>query len=211
MFFNTTRLARFAVKLQPYDYNIAYKNGKTHSDADCRPRHPTKIGTTLDELEGNEIPEGGPTDHYLCVIPFGELIEMQLSDSYLKEIHKKLTSPKLSIQEARNFQLKDGVIQYQGPFDDKPLLAVPTSLRELVMTEMHDYRLSGHLGFSKTYNKIRSRYWWPKLTKDIMEYIIRCSECQSRKTPTTLAQGLLIRTPHTLFGIASLLINLVHL
>jgi len=52
--------------------------------------------------------------------------------------------------------------------------------------------MSGHLGFHKTFNKIRSRYWWPKMNKDILEYILTCSECQARKTPATLSKGLLM-------------------
>jgi hypothetical protein len=34
----SSRLARFAIKLQPFDYTIQYKNGNYHLDADCLSR-----------------------------------------------------------------------------------------------------------------------------------------------------------------------------
>ena len=44
--------------------------------------------------------------------------------------------------------------------DTKEQLVVPQALQERVLEEAHDNRLVGHMGVSKTYERLRDRYWW---------------------------------------------------
>jgi hypothetical protein len=53
----SSRLDRFAIKLQPFDYTIQYKNGKHHLDADCLSRGPAVKGNETDEIEDNFVDE----------------------------------------------------------------------------------------------------------------------------------------------------------
>ena len=47
-------------------------------------------------------------------------------------------------------------------------LVVPEVLREMVLEQMHDSKLSGgHFAFQKTLDRARQRFWWPKMRKDI--------------------------------------------
>lgn len=53
----------------------------------------------------------------------------------------------------------------------------------------HQYPLGGHLAYSNTLNKASNLYYWPNMTKDIMNYVKECSRCQ-RFGPKTLNERL---------------------
>ena len=62
-------------------------------------------------------------------------------------------------------------------------LVVPTALRKLVVHSCHDLPVSGgHLAFKAAFDKIRDRYWWPTMSKDVAKHITCCSSCQHRRT-----------------------------
>ena len=45
-------------------------------------------------------------------------------------------------------------------------MVVPVSMRNEILTASHDDVLSGHLGFKKTYCKLRERFFWPSMYSD---------------------------------------------
>jgi hypothetical protein len=55
---------------------------------------------------------------------------------------------------------------------------------EKILFEFHDNLLNGHTGIDKTYDKIKDKYYWPKMKQDITNYINKCKICQSLKTRT---------------------------
>jgi len=46
---------------------------------------------------------------------------------------------------------------------------------------VYDSPLSCHLGITKTYDRVRQRYWFPHLRKRVIYYVKACHECQVRK------------------------------
>ena len=70
-------------------------------------------------------------------------------------------------------------------------VVIPTGLRIAVLQGCHNKVLSGHLGFNKTYNKIRTRFWWPNLYTEVHKYVLGCQTCQQHKNPRTNMQGVL--------------------
>jgi len=74
----------------------------------------------------------------------------------------------------------------------KLVIALPTSLIKEVIEHFHNEKISGaHLGVHKVFNKIRSRYHWPTMHKDIKNYVISCRKCQQRKPDKQPAAGML--------------------
>lgn len=63
------------------------------------------------------------------------------------------------------------------------------------MKTFHDDPTAGHLGFHKTYERIRSRFSWPGLATCVAKYVASCSLCQHRKRPTSPPAGLLQPLP----------------
>ena len=48
---------------------------------------------------------------------------------------------------------------------------------------MHDHPTSAHFAIETTFNKIRKRYYWPKMYEDIKIYVESCDQCQRRGKP----------------------------
>jgi hypothetical protein len=69
-------------------------------------------------------------------------------------------------------------------------------LKEEVLKEAHESRFTVHPGSTKMYRDLREFYWWPKMKKEIAEYVNGCSICQQVKIehqkPTGPLQPLLI-------------------
>ena len=69
------------------------------------------------------------------------------------------------------------------------LLYVPEALRQDVLFACHDHLLSGgHLGVKKTFEKLRSRYYWTNMFKSVEDWCRSCVTCLGRKNPAPLSQ-----------------------
>src|SRR6185369_17824338 len=51
---------------------------------------------------------------------------------------------------------------------------------EAVMYMLHNHPIGGHFGIDATYEKIKNRYYWKGMYKDIKNYIKHCDNCQKR-------------------------------
>lgn len=63
---------------------------------------------------------------------------------------------------------------------EKVQLVLPEKYHLTVLQSLHDD--SGHLGVEKTTELLRDRFYWPRMTSDIEQYIKNCGRCITRKT-----------------------------
>jgi hypothetical protein len=42
----------------------------------------------------------------------------------------------------------------------------------------HDHPLSGHFGIQRTFDKLRTRFWWPNMHESVKQYILSCNKCK---------------------------------
>lgn len=74
-----------------------------------------------------------------------------------------------------------GNLRKRSTFRDQ--MVVPKSLVKLVLHACHDHVLSGgHQAFKPTFDKIRDRYWWTTVHRDVHIWCRDCQACQHRKT-----------------------------
>lgn len=52
----------------------------------------------------------------------------------------------------------------------------------MVCHQVHDQ--SGHLGYIKTLEKVKERFYWPGYENDVQEWLLGCDKCQRRNPPT---------------------------
>lgn len=62
--------------------------------------------------------------------------------------------------------------------DGKYLMKSPRMLKEIFMTYHDDPNSGGHDGYYKTYYKIKRRFFWNSMAKQIREYVKTCQICQ---------------------------------
>jgi hypothetical protein len=54
---------------------------------------------------------------------------------------------------------------------------------EGIMYMFHDHPISAHFATQATYDKIKERYYWKGMLKDIESYVKSCNQCQRRGKP----------------------------
>jgi hypothetical protein len=70
---------------------------------------------------------------------------------------------------------------------------VPKSreLKNILLREMHNVSYVWHPGYQKTIVVVRGQYFWPRMKKEVVDYIVRCLECQKVKDEHRHPTGLL--------------------
>jgi len=181
------RLARWALLLQQFNFDIVYRSGKSNGNADGLSRRVYEKC----ELYALRRSNNSNVDDkvYVC----------QRQDRELSDIIHYLESSELPANErsARRlllvedlFYLADDGLLYRiehkvkrnssEPFSQ---LVVPESLRFEILSNAHDHITGGHLGTHKTFQKLRMRYWWRGMFKDTEHWCKSCVDCSMRKTP----------------------------
>ena len=62
-------------------------------------------------------------------------------------------------------------------------IVLPKSLREEILTQLHDHETAGHLGSTKTMEKVKRRFYWYNYRMSIENWCKNCVQCQSRRLP----------------------------
>jgi len=105
----------------------------------------------------------------------------QSLDKELDSITLQLQNGKASKSVENRYILIADILYYISKADSEPVLRlyVPLQLRQEVINEYHN---KDHLGVDKTYDAIKSKYFWPRLYKELSEYINNCVTCQQQSS-----------------------------
>jgi len=183
----STILNRLRTKLIGYDFKIIYKKGIFNQAADFLSRYPIENNITATTNE-----------HHINIVEPVNLKVLQARDSYLKNIIAVLENSEIidikwqKIAKSYTLNNKNGLIYYKEKINGNPklVLAIPQILTQEVIQNFHDNKMSGaHLGVHKVYNKIRTRYHWPLMHKQIKAYVTSCILCQKRKPDKSIQVG----------------------
>lgn len=102
-----------------------------------------------------------------------EISQQQQEDLELQQLLN--TTPEAFIKIQISGQ--DGEIWYHNGTKLRPY--IPTSLRKQIIAYLHGL---AHPGRKNSIKFIASKYFWPKMKKDIEEYVTTCITCQHTKT-----------------------------
>ncbi|UYV75173.1 hypothetical protein LAZ67_12002747, partial [Cordylochernes scorpioides] len=116
-------------------------------------------------------------------------------DKFIESVKKNLNGSRRSI--AQNFKEEDGCLFKKNPNPEGRawLLVIPENKKREIMKEYHNHMSNGHLGVARTMYRIKSKYFWPSMLKDVSEFVKTCHLCQSRKGSNQLPSGLLQPIP----------------
>ena len=166
----TGRLARWALELLEYDYVIEYRKGAMHHVPDALSR----------------MYEGG--EELCAVIATDDQWYVGRAEEITRNPRRypdwKLESDELYVRKTR------GIARVVGDRDQWKRV-VPRETRREVIRENHDPPHAGHLGVDKTYQRIALRYHWPRMYRDVAEYVRRCDTCQRTKVEQDAPAGLM--------------------
>ncbi|XP_076660488.1 uncharacterized protein LOC143363841, partial [Halictus rubicundus] len=203
----SSRLMRWRLKLEEYEYEIEYTKGKDNTAADALSRvhaitrqqdeEDPEIQNHLkifDEWEKDEtIPARlkiVPNDH-----TFYQLTKTELGNydriNWLKKIYQILQkSTKIGIGDKALTEMEKNrikiILMY---FNDRyktiyfawePIRELTEEEIETILKENHN-DATGHFGIQKTYQRIKDKFKIPHLMEKIEDYVKRCDACQKEK------------------------------
>jgi hypothetical protein len=209
------QLARWIERLQSYDVVIEHRKGGLHNNADALSRRPccieckhctkaeTKEGIVDVRLISLSSAERWSSEH---------VQQDQESDPDLQKIMKAMksgqrpTKQEMSGEGAiakaywaqwQSLKLQNGCLYRVWEDEDgkanRDLLVVPKCRITEVLSEFHDGPSGGHLGVNKTYDKIRTRFYWIGCRQSIADWIQSCQECMQAKGPKTRSRGRMMQ------------------
>lgn len=153
------RIARWALRLQQYDFDIVHRKGKDHVVPDALSRSVP----LLDEVK--ECPKSDPWYSRMC-----QNVEQHPGKYPLWRVEGgKLYKRVLNAYPALSLS------------DSEWLIVAPQKDRPGIIKAHHDPPTCGHLGVYKTMSRIAQRFYWPKMRSDVARYIRRCTICLQNK------------------------------
>ena len=114
-----------------------------------------------------------------------------------------ISTDDLRAQIAEGYQ-QDNYYAHPAPFLDRNqdlwyfgdrLAPHISAIRQQILTECHDSLCGGHLGITKTLQRVTRRFWWPHMSRTIQAYVRACPSCQRNKPSHQLPGGLLQPLP----------------
>ena len=142
------------------------------------------------------------------------LIESQDKDpvwskakAHLRDASKPFPSERLLPREC--FSLDNEILQYASRSNNTIRTVLTSDFIPMAMRICHDNPLSGHQGIPNTLERAKHNFFWPRMEKDITEYVCQCDLCMRFKLHKhqhppakqwPIAQGKLYRIHMDLVG-----------
>ena len=206
----TGRRTRWAIELDTYEFDLVYKKGKIHSDADAMSR----LGGEDDE----EAPDDTETmyallgmvseDEYAAVHLNADkdgmerLRSEQDKDCIISEAKKFVRARKRIPNEfpekwycrnSRWLVMHKGILYkkaYSEIIHNQILQAViPDSMTDEVMGGLHGDYLAGHPCPEKMLLTLKRYSVWPTIARDVVRFVQNCKACDQERNPVPHSQA----------------------
>lgn len=111
-------------------------------------------------------------------------------DRYFRKILAALKEEDVEPAIKKDFRLAETGLLYMH---DR--ICIPAPVRLDILHDAHDSPTAGHVGFDKTYARVREACYWPGLYKDVRQYVLSCDMCQRNRSNHLRSAGLLTPLP----------------
>ncbi len=192
----TSRLIRWALRLQRFNFIVEYRKGKLNSVPDALSRIPSQVKCCLySKHMDDDIPISCET-----------IKEEQQKDPAIEQIIKQLAERDDKVEQ--DFAVLDDKVYHKTKKSENQFhyrLYIPRSLIPQILLTYHENPLSGHAGIFKTYKRLYEVAYWPGLWTDVKHFIKQCTVCQSLKSDSQKLAGKLqhinVTRPNEMLGI----------
>lgn len=126
-----------------------------------------------------------------------EFVQGYESDPYFAKLISDLGSEEdWSRPKRPEFHSDEQGLLYYSDWAGHSRLCVPSSKRSEILREQHEkLTLGAHSGYHRTYNRIASSYFWPRMSRDIRKFVTTCDVCQKVNVKRHGPLGLLQPIP----------------
>ena len=162
------QVGRWLEMLARYDYTIEHRPGKKHQNADALSRNPLPVAVPDPAVETNAVDSSDRA--WLQNWTAAELQSKQEADPNLKQIllwkWDRATQPAQREVQGTSKATKslNGMLYRQWQTEDgrgtRLQLVLPRSLVPDILSALHDAPSAGHLGVTRTVERVRERFYW---------------------------------------------------
>ena len=174
-----SRTLRAIEYLQAFDLDIRRIPGTKNVIADALSR--------IISVEANAVSTAEPDVAFLQSIR-----EKYVEDELFKNILERLQRGE---QLRGRYALDDGILYYTRRGVQRVCIPRVNEILSILLHDCHDSLLGGHLGVDKTLAYAQRHFYWPKMEKDVREYVESCQLCQQCKSQNICPAGLLQPLP----------------
>ncbi|CAL9238184.1 unnamed protein product, partial [Arabidopsis halleri] len=158
-------------KLMGYTFIIEYKQGKENVAADALSR---VTGSQLLHITLSQAHQGF----------YNSLQMLWQTDPHLKKVISDIQGNKNSNPK---FSFINGELRHRG----KLVVGNDKEVKLHILKWLHDSAIGGHSGRDKTLHRVKSLFYWPKMSLEVQNYVRNCSVCQKNKNDLAAKPGLL--------------------
>ena len=183
------RLILWGLHLQKFNFEVEYKSGKKHKDCDALSRNP---------VDSPESEEDNMT--FYSYIASREplrftnenIAAMQKTDPIFGKIYSNAMLNES--KEYEEYTLINELLYFADEIKgrNRLLLCLPVEILFETIYSYHDDSFGGHLGFDKTYEKLRTRFYFPNLRTVTELYCQSCVDCATGTGQTVAKAGLMV-------------------
>jgi len=166
------RLARWALKIQGFNFQIQHRRGADNVVPDCLSRLHAEIEQVEFEPSIDMHSEEFKSPEYLNKI---QLIQQKSS-----------TFPDLKVHDNKIYKKFQNIDSQNSSETSSWKLWIPKALIPKVLRVAHEPQNKCHGGISKTLERLRINFYWPKMVRDVVYFVKRCEQCQLTKSPNKI-------------------------
>ncbi|XP_060807732.1 uncharacterized protein LOC132903434 [Amyelois transitella] len=172
----SSRVHRWWVYLQSFDFDIVHRAGSRMGHVDFLSRNPLPITNTSRKIvrKVRRVDLAAFSDNWL--------VAEQEKDEDISKIVSDLHNEEMSEDLRKTYELRKNVlhrkIQRNGRTRCLPM--VPRSLCWSVINNIHESVM--HLGADKTLEKAYEHYWFPGMSKYVRKFVDNCITCKISKS-----------------------------
>ena len=186
------RQARWALELSELPFTITYRPGSANSRADALTRRTQDQNSPEGDLD-KTVPLIDPAKiqiHAIEASVMPRLVEYTQRDSFASSIFEALDRHQTRhplIDLAACTRSPEGLLLVRN------LAYIPdnSEIRLQILQSRHQHPAAGHPGQAAMFELITRDYWWPKMRKDIAQFIRNCETCQRIKPVRHAPYGFL--------------------
>ena len=170
------RIERWALRLQPYQFNIVHMAGKTNP-ADVLSRLP---------LDNQPFRERSIAEEYINYVTMNavpkaltleEIASATKADPILQQVECCLNGAEWpDTPELKPYKrVKDELCASNGVILRGSRIVMPSTLWQATLSNAHE----GHQGVVRTKQMVREKVWWPGIVNQVETMVKACLPCQS--------------------------------
>lgn len=202
------RIARWVLSLQDFHFETIHRPGNVMKHVDALSRNPIAAACTSSDFD-SDIETSPPlnfgdtneslvlddevTEDVLLISEDDWLLHAQSQDPDIEKIKDILLSGDIANNKAifKDYDLRGNKVYRLTEFGRR--WVVPKKCRWQVVKLNHDD--VGHFAVAKTLQRLRQRYWFPKMRRFVTKYIRACLPCLFHKTRAGKQPGFLHSIP----------------